>query len=72
MAKIKIDCSDSSVVLVCESCSGTWRAFAWTREDAYKRAIAHEQNVHPGEESTRAAYDEWQARRRRRELATRR
>lgn len=49
MAHIKIDCSDSSVVLVCHSCGGAWRAFAWDRADAHDRAVAHEQRSHPGE-----------------------
>ncbi|CAG7618384.1 hypothetical protein ACFPZL_01125 [Leucobacter soli] len=49
MANIKIDASDSLVVLVCESCAGTWRACAWSRDEAHDRAVAHEQRCHPGE-----------------------
>lgn len=50
MAHIKIDRSDSSVVLVCLSCEGAWCGFAWDLADAHNRAVAHEQRTHPGED----------------------
>lgn len=50
MARIKIDKSTVLTVLVCESCGGTWRACAWSKDDAHDRAVAHEQRTHPGEE----------------------
>lgn len=49
MAQIKIDASDALVVLVCESCGGTWRACAWSKEEAHERAVAHERRAHTGE-----------------------
>ncbi|MBL5972438.1 MAG: hypothetical protein D3X82_01310 [Candidatus Leucobacter sulfamidivorax] len=62
MAHIKIDCSDSSVVLVCQTCGGAWRAFAWDRADAHDRAVAHEQRTHPGTEEAQAAREQWRRR----------
>lgn len=71
MARIKIDSSASSVVLLCESCDGCWRAFAWDKADAHDRAVAHEQRTHPGTDEAQRAREEWQRRARRR-AATRR
>lgn len=65
MAKIKIDCSDASVVLVCLTCAGAWRAFAWTRAEAYDRAVAHEQRTHPGTNEAQDARAQWLLRARR-------
>ena len=44
------DKSDSEVLTVCNACSGTWTAFAWTMADAEARALAHEGRCHPGRE----------------------
>ena len=71
MARITIDVSCSSVVLHCTSC-GVWHAFANDREDAYNRAVAHEQRAHPGEKHAQHARGEWRARSRRTPSATRR
>jgi hypothetical protein len=43
---IKLDPSTTSVVVTCTDCP-YWYAFAWTRDDAELRAIAHEELVHP-------------------------
>lgn len=43
---IKLDESDTSVVVYCTDC-GHWRAFTWTREEGEAAAIRHEENVHP-------------------------
>lgn len=43
---IKLDRSPSSVVVVCDDCPW-WFAFAFTYDDAERRACTHEENVHP-------------------------
>ena len=53
MTGIEFDQSDANVVLVCHDCRGTWRAFAWTMDDAEQRAIAHEERCHPGTRTVR-------------------
>jgi len=44
----EFDESASEVLVVCNDCGGTWRAFAWTMGDAEQRAAAHEARCHPG------------------------
>lgn len=43
---IKLDRSPSSVLVVCDDCPW-WHSFAFDYDDAEKRAIRHEENVHP-------------------------
>jgi len=43
---IKLDSSSSSVLVVCDDCPW-WFSFAFEYDDAEKRAVRHEENVHP-------------------------
>lgn len=45
---IRLDCTQVSVVIVCETC-GIWHAFAFTKVEAWERAAAHEKRAHPGD-----------------------
>lgn len=44
---IRLDCTQVSVVIVCETC-GVWHAFAFSKLEGWERAAAHEQRAHPG------------------------
>lgn len=61
MARIKIDVSDSSVIMHCERCR-CWFAFADDQADAHDRAVAHEQRVHPGETHAERAREQFRRR----------
>lgn len=63
MARIKIDISCSSVILLCQDCQ-VWHAFADTVADAHERAVAHENRTHPGTGHAAHARREWQRRQR--------
>lgn len=54
---IRLDCTQISVVIVCETC-GVWHAFAFTKLEGWERAAAHEKLAHPGETQ---AQDAWAA-----------
>lgn len=43
---IRLDCTQVSVVIVCETC-GVWHAFAFTKLEGWERAAAHEERAHP-------------------------
>jgi hypothetical protein len=51
---IRLDSTSESVVIVCTDCPH-WSGFAFTKDDAWKRAAAHEEQVHPGQEKARNA-----------------
>jgi hypothetical protein len=61
---IEFDASASEVLLVCHDCNGAWRAFAWDRPDAERRAAAHEERCHPGIQNTRGRISDAAAKRR--------
>lgn len=44
---ITFDRSDRYTLIVCDQCPH-WHAFAWDRDDAERRAAAHEESCHPG------------------------
>ncbi|NLA36890.1 MAG: hypothetical protein GX868_14565 [Actinobacteria bacterium] len=46
---MRLDFTQESIVIVCESCPGVWFDFAFTKLEAWERAAAHEQRTHPGE-----------------------
>lgn len=52
---IRLDCTQISVVIVCETC-GVWHAFAFTKLEAWERAAAHEKRAHPGLTQAQDAY----------------
>lgn len=60
------DESDSEVLVLCDECRGTWRAFAWTMDDAETRAAAHEERCHPGITDIRDRISDRHAKRRKR------
>lgn len=47
---IKYDVSTTSVVVACSDC-GHWRAFAFTREEAFSAGERHLVNVHDHEQN---------------------
>ncbi|MGW9159610.1 hypothetical protein [Microbacterium sp. NPDC055665] len=56
---IRLDCTQISVVIVCETC-GVWHAFAFSKLEGWERAAAHEKRAHPGETQAQDALSEMQ------------
>jgi hypothetical protein len=54
---IRLDCTQISVVIVCETC-GIWHAFAFTKLEGWERAAAHEKLTHPGDTQAQDALSE--------------
>lgn len=44
---IRLDCSQSVIVIVCTECD-FWRAMRFTKTEAWKCAAEHEKRSHPG------------------------
>lgn len=53
-AVIFLDCTTVSVVIGCREC-GHWRAFAFTKLEAWRTAAAHEERTHPHRHQARNA-----------------
>ncbi len=51
---IRLDCSPCSVVVVCDT-HPWWRAFRWTKADAWDAACLHEELEHDGDNRQRRA-----------------
>lgn len=60
---IRLDCTQISVVIVCETC-GVWHAFAFEKLEAWERAAAHEKLTHPGEVQAQNALAKYRERQR--------
>lgn len=59
---MRLDFTQESIVIVCESCAGVWLGFAFTKLDAWERAAAHEERTHPGKVQARDALRKVRAR----------
>lgn len=58
---IRLDCTQISIVIVCETC-GIWHAFAFSKLEAWERAAAHEERAHPSATQARDALSTYRKR----------
>jgi len=52
--RIRLDSTKISVVVTCDDCPH-WRAFQFTKLEAWQSAAAHEERVHPERKQARQA-----------------
>lgn len=52
---IRLDFTQESVVIVCETCR-VWHGFGFDKLEAWERAAAHEARTHPESEQARKAF----------------